>query len=429
MLAKFPNMRFFPCLDPRCHQLVDLLDVDIEAASVRLDTMSFKAPLETVIKSYAKLVLSSFCSKHRKEPMHENEIMAKAGDWKFAIKSLLKERGKETTRDMEVRESNKAEKQAMQEEESEVTRLSDEVNGLKEQLQRALDENGTMSKKISQLQKQVSEMERAKNDLESTNTVHAREKGRLESEMEKIKKIAVWSREVRIKEVIGLKVQLQDSGAQVEEAARHIGALKGQLEESNARLESIKQETSEDIRELNDQLHGERKMTMELNELTNRLKETNTRFEESESDQEIMEQQTIVELNELRDQLDKSNASLGDMRQGSTTEANELKDQLKRCKDIIAEPKAAGRANIVQRACEVDRCNDIFGDCPRVIACHIAGLHQHLIDRDEVPKQLKAKRVRLLEDELKKEKVRTSVMIGVAAILAIAYVHAHILAY
>ena len=145
----------------------------------------------------------------------------------------------------------------------------------------------------------------------------AREKERLERELERIKMIAVCSREVTIKEVNELKVQLQGSGAQVEEAARHIGDLKGQLEESNARIESMKRETSEDIRELKGWLDRELEMTMELNELTNQLKESHASLDQSKSHHEVMEQQTTAEINKLRHQLDKSNTSLRDSRQRS----------------------------------------------------------------------------------------------------------------
>ena len=60
--------------------------------------------------------------------------------------------------------------------------------------------------------------------------MYAREKERLERELERIRRIAVCSREVRIKEINELKVQFHDSGAQLEEGARHIDDLKGQLE-------------------------------------------------------------------------------------------------------------------------------------------------------------------------------------------------------
>ena len=403
----FPNTKSFPCLDPRCRRFVDRKDT--QAACARLGKMALKDPSGIGEKSLARLAVLCFCSKHREDPMHEHQILAKVFEWLSRIEDVLEERGKETKRKIEDKELKRKLKKAKRKAEREVTRLLDEVNGLKEQLRRTVDENGmleqqiaadeqrstekqmTMSRKIVQLQRQVSEGEGAKDDAELANTVYAREKERLERELERIKKIAVCSREVRIKEVNELKAQLQDSGARVEEAARHIGDLKNRLEESNARLENMEQETSEEIRELKCQLDSEREMTMELNELTNQLKESNTCLEESKSHHEVIERQTTAEINELRDQLDKSNTSLGDLRQGSITEASELKDQLTRCKDIIAELKAAGSANIVQLECEVDRCEHIPEDCQTRIACDIAGSRQ-FIESDDAVEQLKAAR-------------------------------------
>ena len=339
--------------------------------------------------------------------MHEHQILGKFFEWLSGIKDVLEERGIETEREIKIKELKRKLKKAKRKAERQMTRMFDEVNGLKEQLQRTVDENDmleqqiaadeqrstekqmTMSKKIIQLQRQVSEGEGAKNDAELANTVYAREKERLERELERIKKIAVCCREVRIKEDNELKAQLQDSGARAEEAARHIGDLKSRLEESNARLENMEQETSEEIREFKCQLDSEREMTMEL---TNQLKESNTCLEESKSYHEVIERQTTAEINELRDQLDKSNTSLGDLRQGSIIEASELKDQLTRCKDIIAELKAAGSANIVQLECEVDRCKHIPEDCQTRIACDIAGSRQ-FIESDDTVEQLKAARL------------------------------------
>ena len=400
MLAVFPNTGFFPCLDPQCHRLVDRME--LQPASVRLDMMTLKGPLETAKNTLAKLALLCFCSKHRKDRMHEDEILAKHSEWVFAIENVVEERGKDSEGEVEVRELKRELKKAKQEEARVVTRLLDEMNGLKEQLQRTFDENGmlrqqiaaddqrstekqmTMSKKMSQLQRQVSEVKGARNVGELANTVYAREKERLERELERIKKIAVCSREVRIKEINELKEQVQDSGARVEEAARHIGDLKSQLDESNARLESMQRETSEDIRELKGQLDKERGTTMELNELTNQLKERNTRLEKTKSHYEVMERQNTAEMNKLRDQLDKSNTSLEDLRRGLITEASELKDQLTCCKDIIAELKAARSANIVQAACVVNRYNYILEDCQTKIACDTVGTHQFTDSVDAV---------------------------------------------
>ena len=350
-----------------------------------------------------------FCSKRLEDPLYEDQVMAKVFEWLDRMEDVLEERSKETEREIEVRELKRELKKAKQEEEREVTRLLDEVNGLNEQLQRTVDENGmleqqiaadeqrstekqmTMSKKIIQLQRQVGEGEGANNAAKLANMVYAREMERLERELERIRKIAVCSREVRIKEINELKPQLQDRGARVKEAARHIGDLKSRLEESNVRLRNMRQETSKDIRELKCQLDRERGMTMEVSELTIQLKESNTRLEESKSHHEVVERQTTAEINKLRDQLDKSNTSLGDMRQGSITEASELKDQLTRCKDVIAEPKAAGSANIVQLECEVDRCKHVPEDCQTRIACDIAGSRQ-FIESDDAVEQLKTAR-------------------------------------
>ena len=321
--------------------------------------------------------------------MAEDEIQEKVSEWLDRIEDVLEERDKELKKAKKAKKARKAKKKAKQEEESEVNRLLEEVNGLKEQLQRTVDENGTMSKKMSQLQKQVSEVENDKNNLQSATRVYAREKEQLEREMERIRKIAACSRETRIKEVDELKIQLQDSGARVEEAARHISDLKGQLEECNARIESIKGETSEEMRELKGQLDREREMTMELKELTKQLKESDTHLEESKSHHEVMERQTTAEIDKLRDQLDKSNASLGIMRQGSIKEASELKDQLTRCKHIIAELKAAESANMVQLECEANRRNYILKDCQTKIACDISGSRQY-IDRDHMAAEWKA---------------------------------------
>lgn len=506
-LDVFPNTRNFQCLDPRCWESVDRKDT--KKACARLDEMALEDPL--VLKDpsgsgeefLAGLAVLCFCSRHREDPMHEDEIMGKVSEWFGRIEDVLEERDEDTEEEMdesdedteedvegrdeeteeesegcdeklqeeieehdevteeeiegrdevteeemEVRGSKKAKKakkKAKQEEESEITRLLDEVNGLNEQLQQTVDEKGmlekqfaadeqrftkkqtTMSKKIIQLQKQVSEAEDAKKDVELAKTVHAREKERLERELDRIEKIAACSREVKIKEANELKIQLQDSSAQVEEAARHIDELKGQLEESNARIESMKRETSEDIRELKGQLDKEREITMVLNELTSQLKksntrleesnisleesntcleeinanlgesnirlgtrldESNTRLEESKSHHEVMERQTTVEINKLRDQLDESNTNLGDMKQGSIKEASELKDQLTRCKDIIAELKAAESANIVQ--CEANKSNNVLEDCQTENACDIAGSQQSIDSDDAVEKSMAA---------------------------------------
>ena len=175
MLAVFLNIGFFPCLDPRCHQIVDLTDVQV--VSVRLDMIALKIPSETDQTFLAKLTLLCFCSKHRKEPMHEDEIHSKLFEGLFRIEDVSEERGKETGGEMAVRELRRELKKAKQEEEREVSRLLDEVKGLKEQLQRTVNENGMleqriaadeqrsiekqmmMSGKIFQLQKQVSEVE------------------------------------------------------------------------------------------------------------------------------------------------------------------------------------------------------------------------------------------------------------------------------
>ena len=322
--------------------------------------------------------------------MHEDEILERVSEWSDRIEDILE------TRDKELKDAKKAKKKAKQEEKREVNRLLEEVNGLKKQVQRTVDENGTMSKKTSQLQKQVSEVESAKNNLQSANTVYAREKEQLEREMERIRKIAACSREIKIKEVDELKIQLQDSGARVEEAARHISDLKGQLEECNARIGSIKRETLEDIRELKGQLDRERGITMELNELTSQiresntrleeintnLEESNTRLEESKSLHKVMEQQTTAEINKLRDQLDQSNTSLKDKRQG-------LKDELTRCKDVIAGLKAAGSVNIVQLECEAHRCDCAPAEYQTIVGCDIAGSRQ-IFDNDNAVEQSKA---------------------------------------
>ena len=537
----FPNTRNFQCLDPRCWESVDRKDT--RKACARLDEMALEDPL--VLKDpsgsgeefLAGLAVLCFCSRHREDPMHEDEIMGKVSEWFGRIEDVLEERDEDTEEEMdesdedteedveghdeeteeesegcdeelqeeieecdkdteegmderdedteeeieendevteedieehdevteeemEVRGSKKAKKKAKQEEENEVIRLLDEVNGLNEQLlQQTVDEKGmlekqfaadeqrstkkqtTMSKEIIQLQKQVSEAEDAKKDVELAKTAHAREKERLERELDRIEKIAACSREVKIKEANELKIQLQDSSAQVEEAARHIDELKGQLEESNARIGSMKRETSEDIRELKGQLDKEREITMVLDELTSQLKksntrleesnisleesntcldennscltesntrleeinanleesnirlgtrldESNTRLEESKSHHEVMERQTTVEINKLRDQLDENNTNLGDMKQGSIKEASELKDQLTRCKDIIAELKAAESANIAQ--CEADKSNNFREDCQTENACDIAGSQQSIDSDDAVEESMAA---------------------------------------
>ncbi len=333
VLPSTGTTRCFPCLDARCSRFLDRKDS--KAACARLNRITLKDPSGVGERLLARLALLCFCSKRRKDPVHEEQILAIVFEWLDRMEDVLEERGKETERKMEVEKLKTELKKAKQEAEREVTRLLDEVNGLKEQLQRTVDENGMlrqqiaadeqrstekqmmMSGKIFQLQKQISEVEVAKNDAELANTVYAREKERLERELERIRRIAVCSREVRIKEINELKVQLHDSGAQVEEGTRHIDELKGQLEESNAHIESIKRETSEDIRQLKGQLDRERDMTMELIELTDQLKESNTLLEESKSDHEFMERQTTAEINKLRDQLNKSNTSLGDLRQRS----------------------------------------------------------------------------------------------------------------
>lgn len=99
-------------------------------------------------------------------------------------------------------------------------------------------------------------MEAAKNDVELTYAVYVREKEPPGRDLERIPRIAVYSRESRIKEVNNLKVQFQDSSTRVEEAARYIDDPKSRLEDSNARLECVKREISEDIK---GQLDGERK--------------------------------------------------------------------------------------------------------------------------------------------------------------------------
>ena len=390
-LNVFPNGNHFKCLEPHC--CVAIGEKDTDRACARLDKMALKDPSEIGEKSMARLAVLRFCSEHREDPMHEDEILEKVSEWFDRIDEFLEERDRELKK---AKKAKKAKKKAKQEQEREVNRLLEEVNGLKEKLQRTVDENGTMSKKIPELQKQHSEVESAKNNLQSANTVYAREKEQLEREMERIRKFAACSRDIKIKEVDELKIQLRDSGARVEEAARHISDLKGQLEECNARIESIKRETLEEIRELRGQLDRERGITMELNELTSQLRESNTRLEEintnleesntrlegSKSLHEVMERQTTAEINNLRDQLDQSNTSLRNMRQG-------LKDELTRCKDVITGLKAAGSANIVQLECEADRCNCVPTDYQTIIGCGIADSRQ-IIDNDNAVEQSKA---------------------------------------
>ena len=362
--------------------------------------MARKDPSEIGEKSMARLAVLRFCSEHREDPEHEDEILEKVSEWFDRIEDVLEERDKELKK---AKKAKRAKKKAKQEEVRELNRLLEELNGLKEQLQRTVDENGTMLKKISQLQRQCSEVEGAKNDVELATTVHAREKDRLEKELESIKKIAACSSEVKIKEVNELKVQLQKSGARVKAAAMLSDHWKRQIEESDARIESMKQETSEDIRELKSQLDRERGITMELNELTSQLKDSNTRLQEintnleksntqlkeSKSHHEVIEQQMTAKVNKLSYQLDQSNTSLGNMRHGWSTEVGELKDQLTRFVDMIAELKAAESANIVQRECEANRSNHILKHCQTRIACDIPGSRQP-IDSDDAVEQSKA---------------------------------------
>ena len=377
-LNVFPNVNYFKCLEPRCY--VPVGDIDTKGACARLDKMALKHPSEIGEKSLARLAVLRFCSEHREDPMHEDEILEKVSEWSDRIEDILEKR------DKELKEAKKAKKKAKQEEKREVNRLLEEVNGLKEQLQRTVDENGTMSKKISELQKQVSEVESAKNNLQSANTVYAREKEQLEREMERIRKFAACSSEIKTKEVDELKIQLQDSGARVEEAARYISDLNGQLGGCIARIGSIRRETSEEMRKLKGQLDREREMTVELKELTKQLKESNTNLKESKSHHEVMDLQTTAEIKKLRDQLDKSNTSLEIMRQGPITEASGLKDQLTHCKDIIAELKAAESGNILQLECEANRRNYTHKDCQTNVACDIPGSLQS-IDRDDTTEQ------------------------------------------
>lgn len=42
MFAVFPNTRFFPCLDPRCHQLVNRMSILV--ASLRLYRVAVRDP-------------------------------------------------------------------------------------------------------------------------------------------------------------------------------------------------------------------------------------------------------------------------------------------------------------------------------------------------------------------------------------------------
>ncbi|KAK0517046.1 hypothetical protein JMJ35_000201 [Cladonia borealis] len=379
----FPNTGSFQCLDSRCLDLVD--GEDTKAACARLDKMALKDPSEIGEKSLARLAVLCFCSRHREDPRHEGEILGKVSEWQERIEDVLEESDKESEGEMEeeqeyesskeseeemeeeqVYESSKESEGEMEEEqvyesgkesegemeetqegEREVIQLLDEVIELKEQLQRTVDENGMlqqqiaadeqrsrkkqtkMSKKITRLQRQVSEVEEAKDDVELAKTVHAREKERLETELERIQEIAACSREVEIKEVNELKVQLQDSGAQVEEAAGHIEDLKGQLEESITRIESLKRATSEDVREFKSQLDRERELTIELTELTSQLKESNTRLEESNT--RLKEDNTCLDesnthLEEINTSLRESNTKLGESNTYFEEESNRLKE-------------------------------------------------------------------------------------------------------
>ena len=176
----FPNTSRFRCLDPSCRSFVR--PKDTKAACVRLDKISLNDPSRIGEKSLARLAVLCFCSEDREDPLHEDQILDKVFEWLERIEDVLEERGEDTDRKMEVKKLKRKLKKAKQEKEKEVTRLLDEVNGLKEQLQRTVDENGmleqqiaadeqrsteqqmTMSKTISQLQRQVSEVEGARND-------------------------------------------------------------------------------------------------------------------------------------------------------------------------------------------------------------------------------------------------------------------------
>ena len=200
ILNVFPKVDHLECLEPHCY--MPMSEKDTGRAYARLDKMALKDPSDIGEKSLARLAVLRFCSEHREDPSYEDEILEKVSEWFDRIEDFLEERDKELKK---AKKAKKAKKKAKQEQEKEVNRLLEEVNGLKEQLQRTVDENGTRSKKISQLQKQVSEVENAKNNLQSANTVYAREREQLEREMERVRKIAACSREIKIKEVDELK--------------------------------------------------------------------------------------------------------------------------------------------------------------------------------------------------------------------------------